>query len=128
MKILSIIKEIYNLNPAIKHIIILNDGTDELFNMRGISASSLEDFEKQMREMFGDYDSPSNYNPADDDFGDDADFNLEYWTYLPVLTESKLEEILEISNKNDNTEEEYKYLDELADKFISYDELKRVFK
>ena len=39
-----------------KNILIINDGTDEMFNMHGIQANSVEDATTQLKELFGDID------------------------------------------------------------------------
>ena len=89
------------------YILMLNDGTDEIFNLNGIECTSLEDFKSQYKEFF-------DGEPMTDRF-----FYLclgrGHWTF-----------ILDTSNQSfDNTEGEYALLSQLQQHFMTYTQLKK---
>jgi hypothetical protein len=94
-----------------KNILIINDGTDEIFNMHGIEASNEEDFRNQFEDMFGE--SPEEYGTAG--------------SYLSIPTQEQLNKIVTISDANMHEDEDIEYLELLNNKAVSWNEIKNIF-
>jgi hypothetical protein len=90
-----------------KYILILNDGTDEIYNLNGIEANSLADFKTQYQEIFEDTDYESRFY---------AEVYKWDWEWL-----------LEISNKHTLTMVEDIGLNSIVDRFISWDEFRKTW-
>jgi hypothetical protein len=107
-----LLNEIQVNKPGVKYILIINDGSDELGNMHGITSTSINDFRRQFEDMFGE--SPENYGFAG--------------SYLKINNLDELNNILDISDRfyTDNNEE-ISYLESLADKAVSWNEIQNIF-
>ena len=107
-----LLNEIKINKPGVKYILIINDGTDELANMHGIAASNENDFRDEFEDMFGE--SPEEYGTAG--------------SYLKINDLDELNNILDISDRFDtDNDEEISYLESLADKAVSWDNIKSTF-
>lgn len=102
---------------TMNYIIILNDGTDEIFNLNGITATDPLDFAEQYDDYF---DITKE--------GEDLQEELDYRTYLKAHDKHYYNGILELSNKPGNlTDEEMQFLNNLKEKFISHTEILKQF-
>jgi len=84
---------------------MLNDGTDEIFNLNGIVCTSLEEFQSAYKDIFD---------------GDSYDYRF----YYIVDNEWDCDKILDASNKSNGTDGEQALLSQLQHSFMTYKALR----